>query len=164
MLGEQIYLKIVPNYPEKAAKVTGMFLEMDTGSLKETLENSDVFEIKLNEALRVLHTSSFEEEDNSNNILPDLDKKEEVNLMSENSSLKASSNKGEMESERQDLGEQLYLKIVAKHPLEAPRITGMFLEMNLQYLKELSENSELFNKKLNESVKVLSELKQSKNS
>lgn len=157
-LGEQIYLKVVPMYPEKAAKLTGMLLEMDNESLKETLESSKLFEMKLAEALQVLHTVPPAGTDNIN-VLHDLDKKENgVNIDSSNY-IGASSSKEAIELERQNLAEQLYFKIEVKHPSDAPKITGMFLEMDLQSLKELNENTELFNKKLNESIQVLSEVK-----
>jgi len=62
------------------------------------------------------------------------------------------------EHEREALGEQIYLTIVTKCPSQAPKITGMFLEMDIESLKETIENSELFNKKLADAIRVLEEV------
>jgi len=54
MLGEVIYMKIVPAQPELAGKITGMLLEMDNSELLHLLENPEAMAAKVNEALSVL--------------------------------------------------------------------------------------------------------------
>ncbi|KAI0256812.1 polyadenylate binding protein [Lactifluus subvellereus] len=54
MLGEVIYMKIVPSHPELAGKITGMLLEMDNSELLHLLESPDAMAAKVNEALNVL--------------------------------------------------------------------------------------------------------------
>jgi len=58
MLGEVIYMKIVPSQPEQAGKITGMLLEMDNKELLHLLENHDAMNAKVNEALAVLQEYS----------------------------------------------------------------------------------------------------------
>jgi polyadenylate-binding protein len=55
MLGEVIYMKIVPTHPELAGKITGMLLEMDNAELLHLLETPEAMNAKVNEALIVLH-------------------------------------------------------------------------------------------------------------
>jgi len=54
MLGEVIYMRIVPAHPELAGKITGMLLEMDNSELLHLLESPDAMAAKVNEALSVL--------------------------------------------------------------------------------------------------------------
>jgi len=54
MLGEVIYMRIVPSQPELAGKITGMLLEMDNAELLHLLESPDAMAAKVNEALSVL--------------------------------------------------------------------------------------------------------------
>jgi polyadenylate-binding protein len=54
MLGEVIYMRIVPAQPELAGKITGMLLEMDNAELLHLLESPDAMAGKVNEALTVL--------------------------------------------------------------------------------------------------------------
>jgi polyadenylate-binding protein len=55
MLGEVIYLKISPEQPELAGKITGMLLEMDNVELLHLLDDVDAMSGKVNEALAVLN-------------------------------------------------------------------------------------------------------------
>ncbi|KAG5651706.1 hypothetical protein H0H81_007711 [Sphagnurus paluster] len=55
MLGEVIYLKIAPEQPELAGKITGMLLEMDNSELLHLLDDVDAMSGKVNEALAVLN-------------------------------------------------------------------------------------------------------------
>jgi len=54
MLGEVIYMRIVPAQPDLAGKITGMLLEMDNSELLHLLESPDAMAAKVNEALSVL--------------------------------------------------------------------------------------------------------------
>jgi len=54
MLGEVIYMRIVPSQPDLAGKITGMLLEMDNAELLHLLESPDAMAAKVNEALSVL--------------------------------------------------------------------------------------------------------------
>jgi len=58
MLGEVIYMRIVPSQPELAGKITGMLLEMDNAELLHLLESPDAMAAKVNEALSVLQEFS----------------------------------------------------------------------------------------------------------
>ncbi|KAH9484350.1 Polyadenylate-binding protein, cytoplasmic and nuclear [Psilocybe cubensis] len=61
MLGEVIYMRIVPSQPELAGKITGMLLEMDNTELLQLLEAPEAMNAKVNEALVVLHDFSAKE-------------------------------------------------------------------------------------------------------
>lgn len=54
MLGEVIYMRIAPQQPELAGKITGMLLEMDNTELVQLLETPDAMNAKVQEALTVL--------------------------------------------------------------------------------------------------------------
>jgi polyadenylate-binding protein len=54
MLGEVIYMRIVPSHSDLAGKITGMLLEMDNSELLHLLESPDSMAAKVNEALAVL--------------------------------------------------------------------------------------------------------------
>lgn len=128
-----------------------MLLEMDVKSLKQILDNSTLFDKKLHEALEVLHNV----ENEKNSILNGLREQElKGQSTSQSTDKRTVSCKTNMDHERDDLVEQLYHKIVAKYPTKAYKITGMFLEMDINRLKELNENSELFDKQITESLKV----------
>lgn len=62
ILGEAIYMKIATTQPDLAGKITGMLLEMDNNDLLQLLDNSEAMNLKVNEALSVLHDFSGKEE------------------------------------------------------------------------------------------------------
>lgn len=53
MLGEQLYPLITDMYPDKAAKITGMLLEMDNSEVIYLLDNTEALKEKIEEALKV---------------------------------------------------------------------------------------------------------------
>mmetsp|Transcript_30570 Transcript_30570/g.42168 ORF Transcript_30570/g.42168 Transcript_30570/m.42168 type:complete len:751 (+) Transcript_30570:52-2304(+) len=53
-LGERLYARIESQEPEQAAKITGMLLEMDTTEILNVLEDPNILQSKLSEALNVL--------------------------------------------------------------------------------------------------------------
>eukprot|EP00009_Paramoeba_aestuarina_P010089 CAMPEP_0201523772 /NCGR_PEP_ID=MMETSP0161_2-20130828/20911_1 /ASSEMBLY_ACC=CAM_ASM_000251 /TAXON_ID=180227 /ORGANISM="Neoparamoeba aestuarina, Strain SoJaBio B1-5/56/2" /LENGTH=580 /DNA_ID=CAMNT_0047922981 /DNA_START=89 /DNA_END=1831 /DNA_ORIENTATION=+ len=59
-LGERLYTKILSIHPEKAAKITGMLLEMDTAEILNVLEDNDVLQSKISEAIGVLRAHAAE--------------------------------------------------------------------------------------------------------
>ena len=62
-LGQRIYPTVHVKYPERAGKITGMILEMETDDIMELLDNSDLLQSKIEEAVNVLdeHLSQMEE-------------------------------------------------------------------------------------------------------
>ncbi|KAF5373548.1 hypothetical protein D9758_000598 [Tetrapyrgos nigripes] len=62
MLGEVIYMRIAPQQPELAGKITGMLLEMDNNELVQLLEAPDAMNAKVMEALTVLQEYTPKEE------------------------------------------------------------------------------------------------------
>ncbi|EKM82632.1 hypothetical protein AGABI1DRAFT_111221 [Agaricus bisporus var. burnettii JB137-S8] len=54
MLGEVIYMRIVPSQPELAGKITGMLLEMDNNELLALLDSEEAMNAKVQEANTVL--------------------------------------------------------------------------------------------------------------
>jgi len=61
-LGERLYVKIQEINPGQAAKITGMLLEMDTPEILNVLEDSNILNQKVTEAIAVLrqHTEKAE--------------------------------------------------------------------------------------------------------
>ena len=59
-LGERLYATILQIHPEKAAKITGMLLEMDTAEILNVLEDNAVLQNKIQEAIAVLRAHSSE--------------------------------------------------------------------------------------------------------
>jgi len=55
MLGEVLFLRIAPNEPELAGKITGMLLEIDNTELLHLIENQEALNGKINEAIAVLN-------------------------------------------------------------------------------------------------------------
>eukprot|EP00759_Apiculatamorpha_spiralis_P042743 PhF_6_TR40602/c1_g1_i1/m.60906/K13126/PABPC; polyadenylate-binding protein len=53
-LGEKLYHKIMAVYPEYAAKITGMLLEMDNSEVLNLLDSQDLLSQKVDEAMEVL--------------------------------------------------------------------------------------------------------------
>lgn len=53
-LGERLFARITPQYPDHAAKITGMLLEMDVTEQLNMLESPDLLQAKVGEALEVL--------------------------------------------------------------------------------------------------------------
>merc|ERR1719217_1781631 len=58
MLGSKLYPQVAKYQPELAGKITGMMLEMDNSELLILLESEVQLKNKVNEALRVLETTS----------------------------------------------------------------------------------------------------------
>merc|ERR1719324_2263215 len=58
MIGEKLFPAIAKYQPELAGKITGMMLEMDNSELLILLESEQQLKNKVDEALRVLETSS----------------------------------------------------------------------------------------------------------
>lgn len=54
LIGTTIYRIIEQTYPEKAAKITGMLLEIENDELKSLLKNRDLLNAKIEEAVAVL--------------------------------------------------------------------------------------------------------------
>lgn len=54
MLGERIYPLIQEKYPTAAGKITGMLLEMDNTEILHLLEDADLFQSRVDEAVLVL--------------------------------------------------------------------------------------------------------------
>lgn len=53
MLGEQLYPLVHRREPDKAAKITGMLLEMDNAEVLYLIENIDALNSKIDEAVQV---------------------------------------------------------------------------------------------------------------
>ncbi|KAF7792960.1 hypothetical protein EIP86_004063 [Pleurotus ostreatoroseus] len=62
MLGEVLYMKIVPAQPELAGKITGMLLEMENSELLHLIDDNESLQSKVSEALNVLHEFQKETE------------------------------------------------------------------------------------------------------
>ncbi|VDB83045.1 unnamed protein product [Peniophora sp. CBMAI 1063] len=58
VLGEMLYVKIAPDQPDLAGKITGMLLEMDNQELINLLESQEALDGKVNEAIAVLNEFS----------------------------------------------------------------------------------------------------------
>jgi polyadenylate-binding protein len=54
ILGEKLYHRITKMYPEQAAKITGMLLEMDNSEILNLLDSGDLLTQKVDEAVEVL--------------------------------------------------------------------------------------------------------------
>ena len=52
--GEQLYVLIAKNYPYRAGKITGMFLELDMDEILELIQNPASLQERLNEANEIL--------------------------------------------------------------------------------------------------------------
>ncbi|RXW20895.1 hypothetical protein EST38_g4960 [Candolleomyces aberdarensis] len=63
LLGEVLYLRISPQQPELAGKITGMLLEMDNSELLHLLDSADALNSKINEALIVLQEFTTRDEE-----------------------------------------------------------------------------------------------------
>lgn len=59
MLGERIYPLINPIYAAEAGKITGMLLEMDNADLLHLLEDHASLQVKVEEAVSVLHSQQI---------------------------------------------------------------------------------------------------------
>lgn len=55
LIGEIIYMRVYDQYPDLAGKITGMLLEMENNELIRLLEDTPSLDMKINEALAVLH-------------------------------------------------------------------------------------------------------------
>ncbi|CCA77984.1 related to mRNA polyadenylate-binding protein PAB1 [Serendipita indica DSM 11827] len=55
LIGEIIYMRVYGPYPDLAGKITGMLLEMENSELIRLLKDTPSLDMKINEALAVLH-------------------------------------------------------------------------------------------------------------
>ena len=54
MLGERLYPLVESHRADMAAKITGMFLELDTNEVLNLIEDSNYLQTKMTEAIDVL--------------------------------------------------------------------------------------------------------------
>jgi len=62
LIGEKLFPLIARTQPALAGKITGMLLEMDNGELIHLLESSDALEDKIKEAIQVLNSQDWNNE------------------------------------------------------------------------------------------------------
>ena len=129
-MGEKIYAFIEKYYPCDADILTGILLEMDIQSLEELVNDKDVLERKVEEALAVL----------------------------QNTEVSQNSQSGSGSKEHPDkavIGEKLFELVSAINSEQADKITGMLLEMDLQDLDVIVQNQAALEDKINEASVAL---------
>ena len=129
-MGEKIYAFIEKYYPCDADILTGILLEMDIQSLEELVNDKDLLERKVEEALAVL----------------------------QNTEVSQNSQSGSGSKEHPDkalIGEKLFELVSAINSEQADKITGMLLEMDLQDLEVVVQNQAALEDKINEASMAL---------
>ena len=130
-VGEKIYSLIEKCYPCDAAILTGILLEMDIQSLEQLLNDKDLLEQKVEEALAVLQNTSE---------------------VSQNSQSVSGSKE---HPDKAVIGEKLFELVSAFNSEQADKITGMLLEMDLQDLEVIVQNQAALEDKINEASMAL---------
>lgn len=130
-LGEKIYSLIEKYYPCDADILTGIVLEMDIQSLEELVNDKELLEQKVKEALAVLRNTS-EVSPNSQSV-----------------------SRSKEHSDKAVIGEKLFELVSAFNSEQADKITGMLLEMDLQDLEVIVQNQAALEDKINEASMAL---------
>ena len=130
-MGEKIYAFIEKYYPCDADILTGILLEMDIQSLEELVNDKELLEQKMEEALAVLQNTSE---------------------VSQNSQSVSGSKE---HPDKAVIGEKVFELVCAFNSEQADKITGMLLEMDLQDLEVIVQNQVALEDKINEASMAL---------
>lgn len=130
-LGEKIYSLIEKYYPSDTDTLTGILLEMDIQSLEQLVNDKDLLEQKVEEAWAVLQNTS-EVSQNSQSVSGSKEHRDKAVI-----------------------GEKLFELVSAFNSEQADKITGMFLEMDLQDLEVIVQNQAVLEDKINEASVAL---------
>jgi hypothetical protein len=155
-LGDQIYLKVVSEYPDTASKITGMLLDMDIERLREISEDDDMLMEKVGEAVQVLEEDSCG--DGGHGASSQKNKEllqKQLNLELNLSNLQDKLDSLEDDLQKEIIGEELYKILFNLSPNHADKITGMLLEMNSNDLLETIANKELLQNRVQQAVEAL---------
>ena len=130
-MGEKIYALIEKYHPCDADILTGILLEMDIQSLEELVNDKELLEQKVEEALAVLQNTSE---------------------VSQNSQSVSGSKE---HPDKAVIGEKVFELVCAFNSEQADKITGMLLEMDLQDLEVVVQNQAALEDKINEASMAL---------
>uniref|UniRef100_A0A0L8HWF5 PABC domain-containing protein n=1 Tax=Octopus bimaculoides TaxID=37653 RepID=A0A0L8HWF5_OCTBM len=147
MIGETLFPLIHNMYPDKAGKITGMLLELDTSELLHMIKFHESLLAKVEEALTVLQ--AHEAKEAATTDIKTIHGQEPL----------TSSRIGTIPppEQKQMIGETLFPLIQNMYPNKAGKITGMLLELDKAELLPLMDSCELLQAKVEEAMVALQE-------
>jgi hypothetical protein len=139
MIGERIFPLVQEYIPELAGKITAMLLEIDHTELLQMLQNRELLDSKIEEAVQVLRAFDAKELQRVPQPKAPSPRQETLSVC----------------SQRKEIGERLFLLVQEYNADFAGQITGTLLEIDKKVLLHMLRNRELLFEKVKEAVQVL---------
>ncbi|CAO2042894.1 unnamed protein product, partial [Urochloa humidicola] len=137
ILGERLYPLVQQLEPYQAPKVTGMLLEMDQTEILHLLVSPEALKSMVAEAMDVLHKAYSSA------------------LATQIAILTSALANTTPEEQRLILGERLYPLVQQLEPYQAPKVTGMLLELDQTEILHLLVSPEALKSRVAEAMTVL---------
>ncbi|CAO2035663.1 unnamed protein product [Urochloa humidicola] len=137
ILGERLYPVVQQLEPYQAPKVTGMLLEMDQTEILHLLVSPEALKSMVAEAMDVLHKAYSSA------------------LATQIAILTSALANTTPEEQRLILGERLYPLVQQLEPYQAPKVTGMLLELDQTEILHLLVSPEALKSRVAEAMTVL---------
>ncbi|CAE1304885.1 unnamed protein product [Acanthosepion pharaonis] len=145
---EELFDKVAAIDPIFCAKITGMLLDKKPSFLKQCLTDASLLKSAIEKA-RTTYLKSLEMTSVSS-LLENKDAEEE-----ESEGGRGDSSTGVLNNHLNDLGNIVFSQVVLWYPKLADKITGMLLEMNIEELESVINNSDLLKSRADKAYLVL---------
>ncbi|XP_019618972.1 PREDICTED: uncharacterized protein LOC109465928 [Branchiostoma belcheri] len=126
-VGNILYEKVEELQPDMCAKITGMLLELPEDTLQTLLADKQALQSAVHRAVKAVQGGE------QHGAVHEL----------------------QLDSDKQEIGEQLFDIVCERYEEDAPKITGMLLEMETTTLRRLLESPEELNEKINQAYNAL---------
>ncbi|KAI8518564.1 hypothetical protein Bbelb_045810 [Branchiostoma belcheri] len=126
-VGNILYEKVEELQPDLCAKITGMLLELPEDTLQTLLADKQALQSAVHRAVTAMQGG------------------EQHRAVHES----------QLDSDKQEIGEQLFDIVCERYEEDAPKITGMLLEMETTTLRRLLESPEELKEKINQAFNAL---------
>ncbi|XP_078687209.1 uncharacterized protein LOC144919600 [Branchiostoma floridae x Branchiostoma belcheri] len=126
-VGNILYEKVEELQPDLCAKITGMLLELPEDTLQTLLADKQALQSAVHRAVKAVQGGQQH----------------------------GAVHESQLDSDKQEIGEQLFDIVCERYEEDAPKITGMLLEMETTTLRRLLESPEELNKKINQAYNAL---------
>ncbi|XP_078604512.1 uncharacterized protein LOC144878112 isoform X2 [Branchiostoma floridae x Branchiostoma japonicum] len=126
-LGDILYEKVEELQPDLCAKITGMLLELPEDTLQTLLADKQALQTAVHRAVKAVQGGEQQ----------------------------GTADQSQLDPDKQELGEQLFDIVCDRYEADAPKITGMLLEMETSILTRLLESPDDLNHRIDQAYNAL---------